>query len=390
MPGKTPSSKASAQRPDARPDEVEHANVLTAERFVHAFNDDAWEVVREVVAPDFVFHHPDSGTVQAGPEGMVLAWSSFKAALPDSWHPIPVMIAEGDYVANLLPTYGHFTGEPYHGIPPTGEWLEYGMVNMVRLDEGKLVEAWFGMDSLAEKRQMGVAPPVQRRMLSDAEKASLAAFEMTDEAKGREFDNIAVFGDVVVAFDPPQQVEGATTRRMEVYGSTSGSLTLESAHEFTTKPPYAGDPSVDAEASRALVERWTREVLIDHDLTALGQIASPHILIHPTAMPCEASHYGIAGAADWLQEQWIAFPDLTVADHFTIASGDIVASRWTARGMSTGHFLGLPPTGKGVEYTGTSMYRIDSGRVAEIWETRNTLGIMGQLNPAMAGGHHTH
>ena len=41
----------------------------------------------------------------------------------------------------------------------------------------------------------------------------------------------------------------------------------------------------------------------------------------------------------------------------------------------------LPPTGKIVQYTGNSMYRIEDGKIAEIWETRNTLGIMKQLNP---------
>jgi hypothetical protein len=33
------------------------------------------------------------------------------------------------------------------------------------------------------------------------------------------------------------------------------------------------------------------------------------------------------------------------------------------------------------------MYRIEDGRIAEIWETRNTLGIMHQLDPRIGGGH---
>ena len=40
-----------------------------ATRFIHAFNTDDWDTVREVVAPNYVFHHPIGGTVQAGPEG---------------------------------------------------------------------------------------------------------------------------------------------------------------------------------------------------------------------------------------------------------------------------------------------------------------------------------
>ena len=149
----------------------------TATRFIEAFNTADWDTVREVVAPNYVFHHPVGGTVQAGPEGMVAAWSDFKAALPDSWHPIPVMIAEGDYLAVLLPTYGHFTGEPYHGAPPTGKWLEYGMVNIVRFEDGKLAENWFGMDPLAERQQMGTAPSLPPRQLSATEKVNIELFQ---------------------------------------------------------------------------------------------------------------------------------------------------------------------------------------------------------------------
>lgn len=50
----------------------------------------------------------------------------------------------------------------------------------------------------------------------------------------------------------------------------------------------------------------------------------------------------------------------------------------------------LPPSGKEVEFTGVSMYRIEDGKIAEIWETRNTLGLLRQLNPDIGGGHHPH
>lgn len=377
-------------KPTQRPRDIEAINKISATRFIEAFNTDDWDTVREVVAPDFVFHHPVGGTVQAGPEGMVAAWSGFKAALPDSWHPIPVMIAECGYVAVLLPTYGNFTGEPYHGIPPTGRWLEYGMVNMVRLENGKIVEAWFGMDSLSEMQQMGAAPSLPGRELSETEKANIGLFQQTINIDNKKYDNLTAFDDMVIALGPPQYAEDTTTRRVEWYRVASGSVTLVRTHQFTTNPPYSGDPSFDTEASRALVEHWFKEVLIGHKLNSLDMIALPDILIHQTAMPCEASYYGIDGVKHWLGEQWGSFPNLVITDHFTLAQGDIVAAHWTGRGRSEGNFLILPPTGKMVEYTGVSMYRIEEGKIAEIWEARNTLGIMQQLNPEIGGGQHHH
>jgi predicted ester cyclase len=290
----------------------------------------------------------------------------------------------------LLPTYGHFTGEPHQGTPPTGKWLEYGMVNIVRLEGGKLAEAWFGMDPLVEMQQMEAAPSLPPRQLSATEKANIELFQETINTAGLEFDNLTAFGDVVVALGPPQHAQDTTTRKVEIYRAVKGWLELVYSHEFTTNPPYAGDPSADTELSRAVVKRFFEEVLSGHDLDVLAEIASPHILIHPTAMPCEASYYGINGMGGWLGESWKAFPDLTVADTFAVAQGDIVAVRWTARGTSKGNFLMLPPTGDAVEYAGVSMYRIEGGQIAEIWETRNTLGIMRQLNPEIGGGHHAH
>ena len=73
-----------------------------------------------------------------------------------------------------------------------------------------------------------------------------------------------------------------------------------------------------------------------------------------------------------------------------VVQGDIIAVRWTARGTSKGNFLMLPPTGNQVEYTGNSMYRIEAGKIAEIWEARNTLGIINQLNPKTISGNHGH
>ncbi len=362
-------------------------NKPAAIRFIEVFNTDAWDTLPEVVAPDFVLHHPMGGTMQLGPEGMEKVWSHFKAALPDSWHPIPVMITEGDYLATLLPTYGNFTGDPHQGIPPTGEWLEYGMVNIVRLEDGKLVEGWFGMDPLVEMQQMGAAPSSPPRPLSKTETANVELFQTTMNTAGLEYDNVTAFGNVVVALGPPQYAEDTKMRALEIYRVEDGALSLARSHEFPTIPPFSGALSSDTQQSRAVVRRFFEDVLIGHDLDSLVEVASPDILIHPTAMPCEASYYGIEGVGGWLQEGWQAFPDLTISDYFTVAQGDIVAVHWSARGTSKGNFLMLPPTGKTVEYTGVSMYRVEGDKIAEVWDTRNTLGIMLQLNPDVAAGH---
>lgn len=369
---------------------VQEANKATAVRFIHAFNDDDWDTVRDVVAPGFVFHHPVGGTVEAGPEGMVSTWAGFKTLSPDSWHPIPVMIADDDYVGVLLPTFGRFSGQGDHGPPPTGDRLDYGMVNLVRVEGGKLAEMWFGMDSLVEMQQLGLAPPPAARALTPAAEANLAAFRRTVHHDDAKFDNVAAFDDVVVAISPPQSQPETTTRRVEIYRFDDDVPTRIYQHEFATDPPYGGNPAASRDASCDLVELWITEVLCEHDVGSVTSMVVPHVLIHPTAMPGEAAYHGADGTLAWLRTQWTAFPDLTVIDHFTVASRNIVVVRWTARGTSRGDFMGVPATGNPVEYTGVSMYRVDDGAIAEIWDTRNTLGILNQLDPHIAGHSHHH
>ena len=364
------------------------SNKASAVAFINAFNTNDWDAARRIVAPGFVFHHPVGGTVNAGAEGMVAAWSSFKAALPDAWHPIPIMIEEGDNLAVLLPTYGTFNGAAYHGVPPTGEWAAYGMVNWARFEEGRLAEMWFGMDSLAEMQQMGAAPRLPGRTLTAGERAALSLLPEGD------YDMTTAFGDHVIACSPFQagDLDTLGERRLTIYRVDGESLQPVYTHSigFSFDAPYAGDPVVDVEISRAVVTAFIDRVLNAHDTAALIELVAPMLLVHPTAMPCESTYFGVKGAQTWLDMQWAAFPDLALTEFSAMGQGDIVAARSTAQGTSTGAFLNLPATGDSVSFTGVTMFRIEDGRIAEIWDTRNTLGIMIQLNPQLLAGHHSH
>jgi steroid delta-isomerase-like uncharacterized protein len=84
---------------------------------------------------------------------------------------------------------------------------------------------------------------------------------------------------------------------------------------------------------------------------------------------------GVAEAKGWRE----AFPDLAVTIDLTVAEGDLVAVRWTARGTNTGTGNGIPATGRRVETTGTTVFRLTGGRIVEEWTAGNTLGLLRQL-----------
>jgi predicted ester cyclase len=74
-----------------------------------------------------------------------------------------------------------------------------------------------------------------------------------------------------------------------------------------------------------------------------------------------------------------AFPDLHYAVEDQIAEGDKVVTRYTASGTHQGELMGVAPTGSRVEIRGISITRIKGGKIEEIWESYDALGMMQQL-----------
>jgi predicted ester cyclase len=50
-----------------------------------------------------------------------------------------------------------------------------------------------------------------------------------------------------------------------------------------------------------------------------------------------------------------------------------------AQRHSQGTFMGLPATGKSITMTGIEIFRIENGKIAELWGEANLLGLMQQL-----------
>ncbi|HST18690.1 MAG TPA: ester cyclase [Gaiellaceae bacterium] len=74
-----------------------------------------------------------------------------------------------------------------------------------------------------------------------------------------------------------------------------------------------------------------------------------------------------------------AFPDLAMSVDQLIAEGDLVATRWTARGTHEGELFGIPATGKEGTVTGITVDRYEDGLIAESWTNWDTLGLLQQL-----------
>jgi steroid delta-isomerase-like uncharacterized protein len=74
-----------------------------------------------------------------------------------------------------------------------------------------------------------------------------------------------------------------------------------------------------------------------------------------------------------------AFPDIAIVPKKLITEGDLVVIYWVARGTNTGTGNGLPATGKQVEQSGITIWRILNGKIKEEWSAFDQLSMMKQL-----------
>lgn len=115
-----------------------------------------FEAEKEVVARNLVDHNavPD---LPPGREGHHQFLVICQRAFPQFDVTIDELIAEGNKVAYQWTARGTHEGE-FMGIPPTGKEVTITGSDIVRIEDGKIAEAWHIEDNLGLMQQMGVIP----------------------------------------------------------------------------------------------------------------------------------------------------------------------------------------------------------------------------------------
>ena len=131
---------------------------------------------------------------------------------------------------------------------------------------------------------------------------------------------------------------------------------------------------------RFYAEVWDRgNVEFAHEVFADDYVR--HDLRPTQALP------GAAGMAKIAADFRRAFPDARWRVDIVLGEDDLVAARWTATGTHTGAWGDSEPTGKAATFSGVNIYRFGpDGKVAEIWNHRDDLGLMEQLGAPVHAG----
>ena len=129
--------------------------------------------------------------------------------------------------------------------------------------------------------------------------------------------------------------------------------------------------------NKAIIHAFVETVWNGRQLDRADEVVAADFIDH-APMPGQAP--GLEG----VKRKWAmyldAIPDFRITIEDLVAEADKVAVRRTYEGTHRGGpLLGIPATGKRLQFGGISIFRLANGRIAEHWEQLDRLTLMQQL-----------
>ena len=134
-------------------------NKALVRRFVEAVqNAHDLGPLEELFSPQYVDHSGMlSPELSVGLEGVKQFFTGMFAAFPDAHVLVHDQVAEGDKVVTRKTFNGTHKGD-FMGIPATNKRVEFGIIDIMRVSNGRIAEHWAVADLMSMMQQIGVIP----------------------------------------------------------------------------------------------------------------------------------------------------------------------------------------------------------------------------------------
>jgi len=135
---------------------LEENKELIRRWFEEVWNKGRADAIAEMMAEDAVAHglSDDDAKPLRGPQGFLPFHAQFREAFPNIEVVVEDTIAEGDRVVARCAVRGKHVGDSL-GFKATGAQIEFDGITIVRIKDGKFVEAWNNFDFMKMYRQLG-------------------------------------------------------------------------------------------------------------------------------------------------------------------------------------------------------------------------------------------
>jgi predicted SnoaL-like aldol condensation-catalyzing enzyme len=159
-----------------------------------------------------------------------------------------------------------------------------------------------------------------------------------------------------------------TLLALTLVGLLAGSAVAGRAQETT-----------DLDANKALAHRFHEDLFVQGNLDAADEILTADFVWY--GPPQTVFLVGQAAVKQQAADLRATWPDLAITSDDVIAEGDRVVNRWTLRATATTESGTQFP----IVYTGIDIFRIEDGKLAELWQSADDAGLNAQFAAAESG-----
>ena len=148
-----------------------------------------------------------------------------------------------------------------------------------------------------------------------------------------------------------------------VAGATANATTTAPAQRIqAAAPSWGGGGSV--RANERVVEAFLQDVVNEHNGGAASGFLTPDMQWYGGTVGTVSGRANVAGLFAGVVA---AFPDAHITINDIFGQGDQVVVRVVVSGTQEGPILGIPASGRHVQWDGVDVYRLSHGEISNIW-----------------------
>lgn len=163
---------------------------------------------------------------------------------------------------------------------------------------------------------------------------------------------------------------GAVAAGLAVSGSTASAQTAAAPQSVTS---HHDEGSVGVAANKQLILRFLQDVLNEHNGDHAGRYLTEDMQFHAGTVGTITGRDNVAGL---LTTVVTSIPDLHAELQDIVGEGNEVVVRLVVTGTQEGALLGIPATGRHVQWDAVDVYRIERGQISQEWAAEDFTAIL--------------
>jgi predicted ester cyclase len=135
---------------------------------------------------------------------------------------------------------------------------------------------------------------------------------------------------------------------------------------------------VSVEHNKIVAKRFFEEVFNNKKVELVDELVASDVIDHNKIIFTQPEGPGSVG--EGVRMLLVAFPDLYATVERLVGEEDYVMTQVRMSGTNTGPYPRVPePTGRHTEWESMVLFRIEAGKIAELWGTSDRMGMLTQL-----------